>query len=190
VLTGFEPFSNFKKNSSEQLVNFFHENKIPGYIIQTEILEEKLMDILSNTNADYMILTGQSSEPVISLEQVALNYLHTRIPDNKGINYKNLPIKPDGNEAYFTQLSWSEILTELRLSGIPCSLSMSAGTYACNQAYYLSQYYIDKQNLKTKCGFIHIPPLPEEIARLKLNVPSMGNSLTIKALQIIVNEFK
>ncbi|MFX0115835.1 MAG: pyroglutamyl-peptidase I, partial [Candidatus Hodarchaeota archaeon] len=46
-----------------------------------------------------------------------------------------------------------------------------AGTYGCNQLFYLSLHYATQMQLDAPIGFIHVPSLPEQV----LNTPQMPN---------------
>jgi pyroglutamyl-peptidase len=47
------------------------------------------------------------------------------------------------------------VLRRWREAGIPASQSLSAGSYLCNQAFYLSLFHLPEE---VPVGFLHLPP--------------------------------
>jgi pyroglutamyl-peptidase len=47
------------------------------------------------------------------------------------------------------------VLKRWREAGIPASQSLSAGSYLCNQAFYLSLFHLPEE---VPVDFIHLPP--------------------------------
>jgi pyroglutamyl-peptidase len=133
-----------------------------------------------------------SRRAVISIERVAINLLDFRIPDNAGNQVEDQPIELNGPAAYFTTLPVRKIFSVLKENGIPAELSLSAGTYLCNQVMFTLLHYLKEQDLKIPAGFIHLPALPEQAAQMKGSVPSMSLETMIRgirlAIQVIAQE--
>jgi pyroglutamyl-peptidase len=200
LLTGFEAFDNSTINPSEQIVLALEKESISGVQIETAVLPVDLKlgpSVLRNavevSEPEAVICLGQASRrAVISIERVAINLLDFRIPDNAGNQVEDQAIEPDGPAAYFTTLPVRKIFDTLKANGIPAELSLSAGTYLCNQVFFTLLHYLGNQNQNIPAGFIHLPALPEQAAELKGSVPSMSLETMIRgirlAIQVIAQE--
>jgi len=200
LLTGFEPFDNSPINPSEQIVHTLASESISGVQIDTAVLPvdlrhgpTALIDVVKVSEPEAIICLGQASRrAVISIERVAVNLLDFRIPDNSGNQVEDQPIEPNGPAAYFTTLPVRKIYDTLKAKGIPAELSLSAGTYLCNQVTFTLRHYLKEKDLKVSAGFIHLPALPEQAAQMKGSIPSMSLETMIQgirfAIQVIVQE--
>ena len=65
----------------------------------------------------------------------ALNLMDFRIPDNTGAIISDKPVIPDAPAAYFTTLPIHSMLIALIKANIPAEISLSAGSYLCNQIF-------------------------------------------------------
>ncbi len=196
VITGFEPFGDWKINPSAEIALLLDSRKVNGYQISFCILPVKLQDlnqemmgILEKDPPDLSLMLGLSLSSVIRLEKIAVNWIHSRIKYNDGHQPRDSLIIPDGQPAYFTTLPVSKLEKILRENGVPCIISPSAGNHTCNQAYYLDLHFIHVEKRLTKALFIHVPPTPAEIARKGVNLPSMPLSLGLKAVRLILDSF-
>ena len=91
----------------------------------------------------------------------------------------------DGDSAYFSTLPIKAIRDELKNIPIPAAVSNTAGTFVCNHIMYSLLYYIDKNNLNIKGGFIHVPYIIEQILD-KPNTPYMPKEMIVKALETVI----
>jgi pyroglutamyl-peptidase len=112
--------------------------------------------------------------------------LDFRIPDNAGNQVEDQPIEPNGPAAYFTSLPVRKIFTALKANGIPTELSLSAGTFICNQVIFTLLHYLKEQDLKIPAGFIHLPALPEQAAQMKGSVSSMSLETMLQGIRIAI----
>jgi pyroglutamyl-peptidase len=71
-------------------------------------------------------------------------------------------------------------------NGIPCALSLSAGTYLCNQVFYTMRHEIATNNLPIRAGFIHLPALPLQAAAMDGRVSSMSLQTALEALHLLI----
>ena len=200
LLTGFEPFDNSPINPSEQIVRTLANESIQGIQIETSVLPVDfklgptvLLNAVKVSEPEAIFCLGQANRrAVISIERVAINLLDFRIPDNAGNQVEDQPIELNGPAAYFTTLPVRKIFSVLKENGIPAELSLSAGTYLCNQVMFTLLHYLKEQDLKIPAGFIHLPALPEQAAQMKGSVPSMSLETMIRgirlAIQVIAQE--
>lgn len=167
LLTGFEPFGEFKVNPTEKIVRTlereFQEKSVKNLKTCVLPVTEKASEIVNSmlpNNYDYVIHLGLHVKiEDFAIERVAINLDDYRIPDNNGIIIRDRPIDSKGKNAYFVTLPVHKIEEALKESNIKYHLSYSAGTYLCNHLLYTTLNYIEKNNLPTKAGFIHVPGL-------------------------------
>ncbi|HJH55751.1 MAG TPA: pyroglutamyl-peptidase I, partial [Brachyspira hyodysenteriae] len=183
LITGFEPFDKEEINPSWEAVNSLHNNIDDIEIIKLKLPTvfkksyEKLFDSLENIKPDIVICVGQAGGRYeISLERVAVNIDDAGIKDNEGNQPIDEIIFNDGENAYFSRLPIKRIKEELNKISIPSAISNTAGTFVCNHIMYSLLYYIKKNNLNIKGGFIHVPYITEQILD-KPNTPYMTKDM-------------
>lgn len=137
-------------------------------------------------NPDVVLNIGQTSERFdISIERVAINLDDARIPDNEGNQPIDETIRPDGSPAYFSSLPIKVIVENIKNSGIPVSVSNTAGTFVCNHIMYQNLYFIEKEFPQAIGRFIHIPFLPDQVVN-KANQPSISLENITRALELAI----
>jgi len=194
LLTGFEPFDSSPINPSEQIIRALEDEATPGVAVETAVLPvdlvrgpAALLHAVEAAQPEAILCLGQANRrTVISIERVAVNLLDFRIPDNAGNQAKDQVIVPDGPAAYFTTLPVREIYDTLKENGIPAELSLSAGSYLCNQVIFTLLHNLENRGLKIPAGFIHLPALPEQAAQMKGSVPSMSLETMIQGIRIAI----
>jgi len=192
LLTGFEPYGGSQVNPSILACRRLEGKAYNGFKIEVgEIalrfneIEQRLVDLMETHKPSAVICTGQSSRAYISLERVAINLADAlRISFNCGAKPRDQSIIEDGPTAYFTRLPLRTLLEKLREAKIPAEISNTAGTFGCNQIFYLLMRYLDRKKLNIPAGFIHVPSLPEQVFEKKL--PSMSLDTIAKALEVVV----
>jgi pyroglutamyl-peptidase len=167
LVTGFEPFDGASENPSATIVErlaanpaLAHGKLIAALLpVSTNRMPPRLIELLDATRPDVVLLLGEArSAPAIRVERLAVNLLDFRIPDNDGEAFHDVPIRADGPDAYFASVSAREMAEGIESLGIPCSLSLSAGTYLCNQAMYLALDWAAAQHARsTRVGLLHLP---------------------------------
>ncbi|MDA0746407.1 MAG: pyroglutamyl-peptidase I, partial [bacterium] len=75
----------------------------------------------------------------------------------------DLPVVEGGPAAYFSTLPVRAMVGRMRAAGVPAQVSYSAGTFLCNHLMYQVLHQMEEQEMKALAGFIHIPPLPEQV---------------------------
>jgi len=136
---------------------------------------------------EMVICVGQAGgRSDFSIERVAINVDDARIPDNEGNQPVDEVIVSDGPAAYFSSLPIKTIASGLRESGIPTSVSQTAGTYVCNHVMYGLMHRLAQPSCHVvKGGFIHIPYLPEQAAQHP-GSPSMSVHTVMNALELTI----
>lgn len=193
LVTGFDPFDKDTINPAFEAVKRLPNDIKGAEIIKLEIptsfkrSEIVIQEAIEKYNPDVILSVGQAGgRNEITIEKVAINLLEARIEDNDGYKPSDLPIKNDGETAYFTNLNIKGIINHLLDNNIPVSISYTAGTFVCNSVMYNNLYLVDKKYHNIKTGFIHVPFLPEQ-ACLKKPIPSSMSLDTIaKAIELTI----
>ncbi|HQT68268.1 MAG: pyroglutamyl-peptidase I [Rhodospirillales bacterium 20-60-12] len=184
LITGFEPFGGESVNPSAMLMPALANLTIAGLSISTLALPVSFDEIpvllertISRVKPQVVLGFGLAGgRPAISIERVAINVIDARIPDNAGSRPVDKPVVPHGPAAYFSTVPIKAMLIGLREIGIPVTVSQSAGTFVCNAHFYLIRHLASTRFPGIRCGFIHVPYLPE-MAAGHAGAPSM--SLTV-----------
>ena len=100
--------------------------------------------------------------------------------------FRSEPVVAGGPDAYFATIPTREIVDALREQGIPAQLSYSAGTFVCNNLLYCALHESAQSYPAPRCGFIHVPYLPEQTR--DGSAPSMSLALMVEALTSAVGE--
>ncbi len=188
LLTGFEPFHEYKINSSWSLVDSFKNStsdfesiklRLP---VEFKAVSNLVPEILKQYQPDIVLAFGQCTGDSIRIERVALNIDDARSADNNGYTPTDEQIHADGKNAYFSTLPIKVIQQAMATKNIPAIISNSAGTYVCNHLFYELLYWCDKLSLPTKIGFVHLPRLPEQV------IGTQNPSMPLQQMQIALQE--
>lgn len=201
LVTGFEPFDRDSINPSWEAVRALdgwrfelpdgravqvHARRMPcvfGAALQA--LDEAIDDV----RPELVLAIGQAGgRSEVTPERVAINVDDGRICDNAGCQPIDVPVIAGAPAAYFSTLPIKAIVHELKGAGIPASVSNSAGTFVCNHLFFGLMHRIATRPVAggLRGGFIHIPLLPEQAARLPGGLPSMSLEAMVAALRIAV----
>lgn len=196
LITGFDPFGGEKINPAWEAVKALPDNIDGIEVVKLQIptvfkkSAKKLFENIDSVKPDVVICVGQAGGRYeFSVERVAINVDDGRIPDNDGYQPVDSPVFEDGENAYFSTLPIKAIVEEVKKAGIPAAVSNTAGTYVCNHIMYSLLYYLNKNNLNIKGGFIHVPFIPEQVVEKK-NTPYMELTRITKALEISIKAIR
>ena len=191
LLTGFEPFDQDPVNPSWEAVR-----RLDGVHLCTDVqmvarqlpcafatAGEYLAQLIDELQPAMVIAIGLGpGRSTISMERVAINVNDARIPDNLGEQPIDTPVVVDGPAAYFTTLPIKAMVKAVREAGVAASVSQTAGTFVCNQVFYLLQHALAATSVRS--GFIHVPLLPEQVTGSQR--PSMELDTVVAGLQAAV----
>lgn len=199
LLTGFEVFGGNSANPSEKLAlrldgEWIGPARIAGRVLPVSIakLDPALDEILAETKPVAIVALGLAErEATIRLETTGHNELDFRIADNDGKKRRGA-IDKAGPAKRAATLPLNAALKALLAAGIPARLSDDPGRFLCNAALY----GLLARAGKIPCGFVHLPPTPEMVARaLKKNPDldadaraSMGLRLQLAGVRLILAE--
>ena len=187
LVTGFTPFGGEQINPSWEAVKRLPERIGEMTITKREIPTEfdaacaALRAAMDELQPDAVLAVGQyGGANGIRVERVAVNLRDARIADNAGAKPVDEPVVPGAPDAYFATLPTRRIIEKLRERDIPAQLSYSAGTFVCNNLLYCALHESAQKFPATRCGFVHVPYLPEQAK--DGSAPSMSLALMVRAL--------
>lgn len=193
LITGFDPFGGETVNPAYEAVKLLPDTIAGAAIIKLEVPTRfhragaVLEDAMQRHKPDAVICVGQAGgRAAITPEKVAINLMDGRIPDNAGYQPVDVPIRGDGETAYFTSLPVKAMVQRMRDAGIPAAVSYTAGTYVCNYLLYTLLYLIDKKYPNVRGGFIHVPYAMEQVINKPLGTPSMDLCQIARGLETAV----
>jgi len=166
LVTGFDPFGGHTLNPSGQLALALDGTSVAGATIvgrrfatAASTVAGELSAALDEIAPDVLICLGLApGRPAISLERIAVNVQDFPVPDNAGATPTDVPIEPGGPDGRFSRLPIRAILGRWQAEDVPGHISDTAGTYLCNQLFYLA--CAAGERLRIPAGFIHIPDTP------------------------------
>lgn len=195
LVTGFTPFGGETINPSWETVRALDDSIAGADIIKCEIPTEfeasidALKAAIDAHQPNAILCVGQfgGSHPFRS--NASPSICGTPAPPiTQASSRTDQPIVDSAPDAFFSTIPTRQITDRLRAAGIPAALSYSAGTYVCNNLLYAALYessQAEKGN-SVRCGFIHVPYLPDQAAAAVSNAPSMSLELMVQALTIAV----
>lgn len=190
LLTGFTPFGGESINPSWEAVRQLHGKRMAGHQVVALQLPTVFDDSRRELEAAVrelapVILLGvgqAGGRSQLSIERVAINVQDARLPDNAGAQPIDEPVVAGGPAAYFSTLPIKAMLAALQAEGLPAEISNTAGTYVCNHVAYV-MLHLAAQQQGVRAGFIHIPYLPEQTARMP-HMPSMAGDDVVRGLTV------
>ena len=166
AVTGFEPFGGRAKNRSWELVQRLRGR--PGVDVTRLPVDFRRLgpavDRLVRTRPEAILMVGEAPGPVLRVEQIGLNVVHSGRPDNAGLRPRSEAVVSGGPLAL--RATWDAVALAGRLhrDGIEASVSFHAGTYACNAALYRALHLVRgaiSGDGGPAIGFLHVPEAGE-----------------------------
>ncbi|MDB5361017.1 MAG: pcp [Rhodospirillales bacterium] len=196
LVTGFDPFGGEPVNPAQEAIlrlpavlgpHMIERRPLPTLFHRSL---EALGDAVRTLRPDVLLCIGQAGgRTELTIERVAINVDDARIADNAGTTPIDRPIVPGGPAAYFTNLPLKAMVRALIDAGIPAKVSNTAGTFVCNHVFYGAMHLVATEFPALRAGFIHIPFLPEQVAR-NPGQPSMAVETVVagllKAIEVAV----
>ena len=193
LVTGFTPFGGETINPSREAVRALDDSIAGADIIKCEIPTEFEASIDApgcnqRTSAECHPLVSDSSAAVHPFRSNASPSIcgTPAPPITQASSRTTSRLLAARLTPFFSTIPTRQITDRLRAAGIPAALSYSAGTYVCNNLLYAALYessQAEKGN-SARCGFIHVPYLPDQAAAAVSNAPSMSLELMVQALTI------
>lgn len=194
LLTGFEPFGNYKENSSWAVAEKVAACGVCNANVMARRLPvsfagvaKALRDAVEECSPDVIIMLGQAAGiDYIKLERIAINMMDATIADNNGYIPDEVPIYTDGAAALFTNTDIKDLRRVVEEQGIPAKISNSAGLYVCNRTYY-EALRLCNERLGMKALFVHLP-LYEGQLSAENEKPCMPLDDMVKAIETIIHK--
>jgi pyroglutamyl-peptidase len=192
LVTGFDPFGGDEINPSALAVGRLRKS-IGGLVVHTAELPTSyarsagvLRDAVERMKPDIVLCVGQAGgRTELCLERVAINVQDARIRDNDGKQPIDKPVVADGPAAHFATLPIKACVAAMRKAGLPAAVSNTAGTFVCNHIFYALMDMAASHPIPMRGGFLHIPYVPEQAARLG-GAPSMAVEDIVRGIEIIL----
>ena len=193
LVTGFDPFGGDKVNPSSLAVSKL-KKRIGDIVVHTIELPTSyarsagvLREAIDKIKPDIVLCVGQAGgRAELCLERVAINIQDARIRDNDGKQPIDKPVLANGLPAHFTTLPIKACVAEMRKAGLPAAVSNTAGTFVCNHIFYSLMEIAASHPIPMRGGFLHIPYVPEQVARLG-GAPSMSVADIARGIEIILS---
>ena len=184
LLTGFEPFGEYKINPSQLITENLSGKVVNGVTIIGIILPvnyttsvELVIQAIEDYDPILVVSTGLAAKSrLIRIEKVGINLRF----DGKWFNLRRL--NSNRPLVHLSPFPTNCIVRNLRRAGISARTSLFAGFYICNAVLYSVLDYIKDNNLNVKSGFIHVPLLSSQHPN-GMELEKMLNATTI-AIQL------
>lgn len=185
LITGFDPFGGESVNPSWEAVKLLPDT-IGGYELYKlqiptvfGLAARTVLEQAQVIQPDVIISVGQAgTRSAVTPERIGINLRDARIPDNAGCIPQDEPIAPAGPDAHFSTLPVKAMAEAIQQAQIPGAVSNTAGTFVCNDVLYTLLHHY--QGTGVRCGFIHVPWLPEQ------GSPSLTLERTVQALEAAI----
>lgn len=184
LVTGFEPFGGAPVNPSGEIARRLAELGHPDCRIVADVLPVSfahapslLAAAIDAHDPDIVIALGLAeTRHAITPERVAINLADARIADNDGAQPRDAEIEHGGPAARFTTLPVKAIAHDIAAAGIAADVSLTAGSYVCNQVFYALMGIVEQRAARhaagragehdadarpLRAGFIHVPATPQ-----------------------------
>lgn len=174
IVTGFEPFGNFKENPSAQIAEQLHGRTIGDVMVSSLVLPvafgqdtARLFPAIEELQPQFVLSLGLAARATcLQVERIALNL--------QNADDREVPIVEDGPAAYFATLDVDQIATAVKNRGTPAQPHVYAGTYLCNHVMYQTLHLAATQPIPLRSGFIHLPLSQEQaLAEGLTQLPSL-----------------
>ncbi len=170
LLIGFEPFAGETVNPSQILVERLNGEIIGGCRVTGAVLPVRfdntciaLEERIDWHRSQLVLGLGQAGgRAELSLERVALNLIDARIADEAGAQPVDAKVIAHAPDAYLSNLPLKAMCERMHAAGVPANLSLSAGTFVCNQAFFVLAHALATSHTRGRGGFMHVPWLPEQ----------------------------
>ena len=165
LLTGFEPFGGDCFNVSGAAALALDGSVVAGHRVHGVVLPcafgqapASLQAALERYQPALVLCLGlAASRRGFTPERVAINLVDARIPDNQGAQPMDQPVVPGASSAVFTGLPVKAMVAALRAAGFEAEVSLSAGSFVCNQVFFALCHGLHLNgHAGTRGGFMHL----------------------------------
>jgi len=187
LVTGFEPFGSSSMNPSGEIVKSLKGEDLVTAILPVVfgVASAQLRQLIDLHKPTAVLCLGQAEgRSELTPERIAINFDDARIADNSGNMPKLQSIVDGGPDGYFSTLPIESMVAGMKASGIPASISLSAGTFVCNHVFYSLQDYL--KTSETPSGFMHVPLMDQQRNEF-VGLPTMPLRQMVAGVEIALN---
>ncbi|WP_420749791.1 peptidase C15 [Rhodococcus sp. O3] len=193
LVTGFGDYAEETDNPSGAIARRLDgrqvgDHRIVGSVlpVNTATVESALVSALDRARPDVVVVTGVApGRTAPALERVALNVRDFPIPDTDGSTPIDEPVVVGGPPAYLATLPVKAVMDSWHRAGLPGYVSNTAGTYLCNQTFYLARHLT--AGTEVRAGMVHIPVVPARATGDTTPLPSMPLALLEQAVLVAIS---
>jgi len=179
LVFGFDPFLEFDENPTDLVARDLDGKTIGGQRVTAKTLpvsysriEREIVSAINSTRPNLVLGFGLAAgRETITPEKIAVNYINSKAKDNSGKKLEAVPIDRTQPDGLFTNLPVEGLVKGLNRTGIPASLSLSAGAYICNNTMFVTLRESRKRGFGA--GFIHVPIHAEWVGKKERGSPSL-----------------
>lgn len=193
LVTGFDPFGGESVNPAFEAVKLLPDTIADAQVVKLEVPTVfsrsalVLEDALHREKPDVVICVGQAGgRSCVSVEKVAINLVEARIPDNDGEQPLGVPLREDGETAYFATVPVKAMVEAVREGGLGAYVSYTAGTYVCNSLMYHLLYLLKRDLPEARGGFIHVPYATSQVVDKPAGTASMSLADIARSLELAI----
>ena len=192
LLTGFEPWQEYKTNPSQQIAQRLHGETIGGAQVVSltcpVVFGEdtaRIFPAITDLKPRLVLMLGLSAgTPCIDVERFGVNL---RISDSDPGTQQE--IIPGGPGAYLATIDVERITQAIRGVGVPARAHGYAGSFLCNHVMYQTLHFAKTNSLTFKAGFLHLPQSSEQaIAENRQGQPSLPLDSMIRGVRVAIEE--
>jgi len=192
LLTGFEPYDGAERNPSGEVARALDGALVGGFTVTAHVLPvssarapQALRAAIDELHPHLLLMLGVwPGRAGFTVERVAVNVCDFPVPDNDGARPVDEPVIVGGPAAFLASIPIRRVLDAWREHSLPGAVSNSAGTYLCNQGFYVALAHAAPDG--PAVGFIHIPNLPAESARRNPIEPSLPLETLVEGVQVAI----
>lgn len=147
--------------------------------------------LIAEIEPDVVVALGESGKADrIHVEIRAVNIRDSRIPDNTGLQVRNLPVVEGAPAELHSNLHVRDLVAICESSGVAAKLSHNAGTFLCNELLFRLLDHVSQgkdstmQGRTMRAGFIHVPQLPQQAKQR--GGPSMDAQTSARGVHAIL----
>jgi pyroglutamyl-peptidase len=189
-VTGFDAYNGARENPSGDIARALDGSEIEGLQVVGRVFPVSaastpalLRAAIDEVDPAVVLLFGVwPGRPVLAVERIAVNVLDFPYPDNDGARIVDHPVVERGPDAFLSTAPVKAMAEAWRAAGIPGVLSESAGTYLCNQSYYVALEHTASRDVPV--AFVHIPTVPAEAARKDPPQPSLPLTTLVEGAKV------
>lgn len=155
-------------------------------VLPTSYARAALEVAIEQTWTEIVLCVGQASErAVLSVERIAIDLQHARIPDNDGARTPDTPLVVNAPAAYFSPLPVKKVLAAPQSARLPAEISYSAGSFVSNHVCYRLIRDAANSERPLRGGILHVPCLPQQMPR-DSKTPAMGLEDVVRGITILL----